>query len=31
MNVMEVVEVNAPKGVTPIRWVLFTSAAGGDV
>lgn len=25
MNVMEVVEVNAPKGVTPIRWVLFTS------
>jgi hypothetical protein len=25
MNVIEVVEVNAPKGVTPIRWVLFTS------
>lgn len=24
-NVIEVVEVNAPKGVTPIRWVLFTS------
>jgi hypothetical protein len=27
MNVIEVVEVNAPKGVTPIRWVLFTSLA----
>lgn len=25
MNVIEVVEVNAPQGVTPIRWVLFTS------
>lgn len=25
MNVIEVVEVNAPKGATPIRWVLFTS------
>jgi hypothetical protein len=25
MNVIEVVEVNAPKGVPPIRWVLFTS------
>ena len=25
MNVIEVVELNAPKGVTPIRWVLFTS------
>ncbi len=25
MNVIEVVEVDAPKGVTPIRWVLFTS------
>ena len=25
MNVIEVAEVNAPKGVTPIRWVLFTS------
>lgn len=25
MHVIEVVEVNAPKGVTPIRWVLFTS------
>jgi hypothetical protein len=25
MNVIEVVEVNAPKGETPIRWVLFTS------
>lgn len=25
MNVIEVVEVNAPKGVEPIRWVLFTS------
>jgi hypothetical protein len=25
MNVIEVVEVNAPKGVTPTRWVLFTS------
>ncbi len=25
MNVIEVVEVNAPRGVTPIRWVLFTS------
>jgi hypothetical protein len=25
MNVVEVVEVNAPAGVTPIRWVLFTS------
>lgn len=25
MNVIEVVEVNAPKGVTPVRWVLFTS------
>lgn len=25
MNVIEVVEVNAPKGVTPIRWVLLTS------
>ena len=28
MNVIEVVEVNAPKGVTPIRWVLFTSLPG---
>ncbi len=25
MNVVEVVEVNAPAGVTPIRWVLLTS------
>jgi hypothetical protein len=25
MNVIEVVEIDAPKGVTPIRWVLFTS------
>ena len=25
MNVVEVVEVNAPASVTPIRWVLFTS------
>lgn len=25
MNVVEVVEVNAPADVTPIRWVLFTS------
>lgn len=25
MNVVEVVEVDAPKGVTPIRWVLLTS------
>lgn len=25
MSVVEVVEVNAPAGVTPIRWVLFTS------
>jgi hypothetical protein len=25
MNVIEVVEVNPPKGVTPIRWILFTS------
>jgi hypothetical protein len=25
MNVVEVVEVNAPAGVTPIRWILFTS------
>jgi hypothetical protein len=25
VNVIEVVEVNPPKGVTPIRWVLFTS------
>jgi hypothetical protein len=25
MNVIEVTEVNPPKGVTPIRWVLFTS------
>lgn len=25
MNVIEVVEVNAPNGVTPIRWILFTS------
>lgn len=25
MNVIEVVEVNAPDGVLPIRWVLFTS------
>lgn len=25
MNVLEVVEVNVPPGVTPIRWVLFTS------
>jgi len=24
-NVIEVVEVNSPKGVEPIRWVLFTS------
>ncbi len=24
-NVIEVVEVNAPKGVKPIRWILFTS------
>lgn len=27
MNVIEVVEVDAPKGVTPIRWILFTSLA----
>jgi len=25
MTVLEVVEVNAPKGVKPIRWILFTS------
>lgn len=25
MNVIEVVEINPPVGVTPIRWVLFTS------
>jgi len=25
MNVIEVVEVDVPPGVTPIRWVLFTS------
>ena len=25
MNVIEVVEVGAPEGVTPIRWILFTS------
>ncbi|MCA9168724.1 MAG: IS4 family transposase [Planctomycetales bacterium] len=25
MNLIEVVEVNAPKGVEPIRWVLLTS------
>ena len=25
MNVIEVVEIDAPKGVTPIRWILFTS------
>jgi hypothetical protein len=25
MNVIEVVEVDVPEGVTPIRWVLFTS------
>lgn len=25
MSVVEVVEINAPKGVAPIRWVLFTS------
>jgi hypothetical protein len=25
MNVVEVVEVNAAAGVTPIRWILFTS------
>lgn len=25
MNVIEVIEVNAPQGVTPIHWVLFTS------
>jgi hypothetical protein len=25
MHVIEVVEVDAPSGVTPIRWVLFTS------
>lgn len=25
MNVIEVVEVNAPKGIKPIRWILFTS------
>lgn len=25
MHVIEVVEMNAPKGVTPIRWVLLTS------
>lgn len=25
VNVIEVVEVNAPKGATPIRWILFTS------
>lgn len=25
MTVLEVVEVNAPQGVTPIRWVLLTS------
>ncbi len=27
MNVVTVQEVNAPKGVTPIRWVLLTSLA----
>ena len=25
MNIIEVVETNPPKGVAPIRWVLFTS------
>ena len=25
MNVIEVVEVNAPKGIQPIRWILLTS------
>jgi hypothetical protein len=25
MNVVEVVEVDAPQGVAPIRWILFTS------
>jgi len=25
MNVIEVAEIHAPEGVTPIRWVLFTS------
>lgn len=25
MSVIEVVEINPPEGVTPIRWVLFTS------
>ena len=25
VNVIEVVEVNAPKGIKPIRWILFTS------
>ena len=25
MTVIEVVETDAPKGVTPIRWVLYTS------
>jgi hypothetical protein len=25
MNIIEVVEVGAPKGVKPIRWILFTS------
>ena len=25
MNVIEVVEINAPSGTSPIRWVLFTS------
>jgi hypothetical protein len=25
MNVIEVVEVNAPKGIKPIRWILLTS------
>jgi hypothetical protein len=27
MQVIEVVEVDAPQGVTPIRWILFTSLA----
>jgi hypothetical protein len=25
MNVIEVVEINAPKGIKPIRWILLTS------
>ncbi len=30
MNVIEVVETNPPKGVKPIRWVLFTSLPVGS-